>query len=176
MTYDLRWVLVMLANFFLIVLVGEVNHYLSIIGLHVFVAGLLLTFGVLRLQLKQGLMANGATALVLDAINPLPFGTTFLLLLTCHTFIFSIRSHFGRESLKSGLLVAVGLNLFLMTAFGVLAAQDIPTPGIYWGRIALESLVSVAAVLAIAPWFLALQKITLLSIGIDLDAEQREAQ
>lgn len=176
MTYDLRWVLVLLANLLLILLAAEVNHYLALASLHVYLGGLLLTFGMLRLQLRQGFFANGITALVLDALNPIPFGQTFLLILICHTVIFSVRGHFARETVRSGLLVAASVNLVLMIAFGIFASSEIPRPGIFWSRIAVDSALSTVVLLAVAPWFLSLQKTTLAFVGIDLDAEQREAK
>lgn len=171
-----RWVVVLLANLLLIWLIGEANHYLAPFAVHVYLGGLFLTFGILRLQLRQSFLANGATALVLDAMNPLPFGTTFLLLMICHTIVFSIRGQFDRESLRSSLLVALSLNVVLMIALGVITGGRLPDPSIHWGRIVADSTVSLAAVLIVGPWFLALQKSSLASIGIDLDAEQREAQ
>jgi hypothetical protein len=176
MTCDLRWVLVLLANLLLILLVAEVNHYLALLSLHVFAGGLLLTFGILRLQLRQGLIANGVTALVLDALNPFSFGLTFLLIVVCHTVVFSLRGNFARESVRAGLLVALGINLVLIFAYTILASGGVPKPGIYLGRVSLELLLSTVFVIALTPWFLALQKTALAFIGIDLDAEQREAQ
>lgn len=175
MTYDVRWILVLLANLLLILLTAELNHTLSMVSLHIYIGGLLLTFGVLRLGLKQGLLANGITALFLDAANPLPFGGTFFLILLCHTITFSLRGNFARESARSGLLIAVGLNVTLMFGLGVLAAQNLPTPGIYWGRIALEMFLSSLVILVIASWYFSLQTAALAFLGIDLDAEQREA-
>lgn len=176
MTYDLRWILVMLSNLLLMFLAAELNHYLAPLALHIYLGGLMLTFGMLRMQLRQGFMANGATALILASLSPLPFGFTFLLIMTCHAAVFSIRGHFARESLRSSLLVALAVNLILMLAIGVRAMDGSPLPGLYWGRIIADSALSSAALVLIGPWFLALQKSALASIGIDLDAEQREAQ
>lgn len=176
MTYDLRWILVFLANLLLISLVAELNHYLTPASLHVYMGGLLLTFSILRLQLRQGILANGVTALVLDAYNPFSFGITFFLILICHTFVFSVRSNFARESIRSGLLVASGINLVLMLAYAILAFDDIPRAGTYWGRMTVDIFLSGIVVLLITPWFLSLQKTALAFIGINLDAEQREAQ
>lgn len=176
MTYDLRWVLVLLANLLLILLIAELNHYLTFLSLHVFLSGVLLAFSILRLQLRQGILANGITALVLDALNPFPFGRTFLLILFCHAAVYSVRGHFARENARSGVLVAAGINLVLMFAYGIFAWKDVPLPGAYWSRIAIEAALSTAVVFAVTPWYLALQKTMLAFIGIDLDAEQREAQ
>ncbi len=176
MNYDLRWVLVLLANLLLILLAGEVNHYLSPLALHIYLGGLLLTFGMLRLQLRQGFLANGITALVLDALNPLDFGFTFLLIMTCHTAIFSIRGQFDRESLRSNLLIALALNLVLMIALGLASSGNATNTSVLWSRIVADSALSTVAVLLVGPWFFALQKSSLAFIGIDLDAEQREAQ
>ena len=176
MSYDLRWVLVLLANLLLILLAGEINHYLAPLSLHIYLGGLMLTFGMLRLQLRQSYLANGITALVLDALNPFSFGLTFLLIMTCHTVVLSLRGQFDRESLRSNLLIALAVNVVLMIALGLAASGKAPDVSVLWGRIVADSAISILAVLLVGPWFFALQKTSLAFIGIDLDAEQREAQ
>jgi len=176
MSWDLRWVMVLVANLCLIVLSAEVNHYLAPLALHVYPGGVLLVFGILHLRLRQGLMANGITALVLDAINPLTFGYTFLLMVTCHVVLYSVRGQFARDSVKSNFLVALGLNLVLIIAFGIAASGGVPDASAFWGKIITDSTISVAVILLVLPWFLALQKAALASMGIDIDAELREAE
>lgn len=176
MNRHVRWIIVLLANLLLVFLVAELNHGLAIWSLHIFIGGLLVTFGSLHLGLKQGLLANGITGLFLDAAIPLPFGVTFLLIMVCHTVIFSIRGNFARENIGSGLLIAVVLNLVLMLAYGLLAARGTPAPGIFWTRIGLDLLLSTIAIAVIAPWFFSLQRTTLTFVGVDLEAEQREAK
>jgi hypothetical protein len=176
MTYDLRWFLVFMSNLLLIFLVAEVNHYLAPLALQVYLGGLFLTFGILRLQLRHGLIATALTGLVLDAVNPRPFGYTFFLMVGCHVAVFSMRGHFARETFRSCLLVALALNLVLFVGIGIAAGRGNPAPSLFWGRIVADSAFSMLAVLIVAPWFFALQKCALASIGIDLDAEQREAQ
>lgn len=176
MTYDLRWVLVLLANLLLILLVAELNHYLALASLHVFLGGVFLTFGMLRLHLRQAFLANGITALVLDALNPIPFGQTFLLMMICHTIVLSVRGNFARESVRSGLLVAGSVNLVLMVAYSIFSFGDSPRPGLYASRMVMDIALSTLLMLIITPWFLSLQKSTLAFVGIDLDAEQREAK
>jgi uncharacterized membrane protein len=176
MTYDLRWVLVLLGNLFVILLVAEVNHYAAPLSLQFYLGGLLLTFAALRLQLRQGLMATGITALVMDALNPLSFGYTFFLMLGCHAVVFSVRGQFPRETPRWGILIALLLNLVLMVAFTLATFRHAPAPGAFLGRAFTDGVLSLIAVLLVGPWFLSLQKCSLAMIGIDLDAEQREAQ
>ncbi|HLS27854.1 MAG TPA: hypothetical protein VK041_04335 [Opitutales bacterium] len=176
MNTDFRWLLVLLANLLMIALVAEINHYLAIFSVHIFLGGLLLAFGVLRLRLRQGLIANGITALVLDSLNPLPFGQTFFLLLTCHTIVFSLRGHLPRENIRSGTLIAAGMNLAIFLTLTLLNIGGQLNNSSYWQRIFVDGTISTFALFLIAPWFLSLQKTALAFIGIDLDAEQREAQ
>lgn len=176
MNYHLRWILAFLANVLLILLLGEVNHVLAIWSLHVFLVGLLLTFGILRLRLKQGLLVSGLTGLILDATNPLPFGFTLFLILFAHTIAFSVRGNFARDSLRSALWVATGINVALMIALGLFAGRGTPAPDVFWLRIGADGLLSTLVLVIVAPWFLSLQKTALAFIGIDLDAEQREAE
>jgi uncharacterized membrane protein len=174
MNRHVRWIIVLLANLILIFLVAELNHSLAIWSLHVYLGGLFLTFSSLHLSLKQGLLATGATGLMLDSTNPLPFGSTFILLLVCHVVVFSLRGNFARSNLRTEVAIALSLNLVLMLSYGLLAAGDTPSPSIYWTRIAWEFLFSLVGVALFAPWFFAFQRMALGFFGVDLEVETRE--
>src|SRR5690606_14472132 len=131
MTWDPRSILVVLANLLIILLTAELNHYLSPLSVYIYLGGALLTFGILRMSLRQGLLANGLTGLVLDSLDPFPFGHTFLLVVACHAVVFSIRGHFARENVRSGVLVAIGVNAVMMTVCTIYAAPEAPLPGIF---------------------------------------------
>lgn len=175
MNRHIRWIIVLLTNLILILLVAELNHGLAIWSLHVYLGGLFLTFSSLHLSLKQGLLATGATGLMLDSTNPLPFGSTFILFLICHVVVFSLRGNFARSNLRTEVVLALSLNLVLMLSYGLLAAGGTPYPSIYWTRIAWDLLFSLVGVALLAPWFFALQRTALGFVGVDLEAEQREA-
>ena len=175
MNHDLRWILVLLANLLLIALIAEINHHLTPLSLYIFPGGLLLAFAVLRLRLRQSLLANGFTALAFDALNPLPFGQTFLLFLSCHTLAFSLRGHFAKENPKYGAFVAAGMNIVLFIAITLtIAGKNFSE--IDWQRTLIDGALSTIFVLFLAPWFFSLQQTALAFVGIDLDAEQREAK
>jgi hypothetical protein len=172
----IRWIVVLLANLMLIFLVAELNHGLAIWSLHLSAGGLLLTFSSLHLSLKQGLLTSGATGLILDSANPLPFGSIVILVLIGHVVVFSLRENFARSQLRCGVVVALCLNLFLMLSYGLLAVGGTPAPSIYWTRIGSDMVLSLLGVALVAPWFFSLQRAALAFVGIDLEAEQREGK
>lgn len=174
MNHHMRWILVVLANLLLILLVAELNHFLAIWSLHVYLVGLLMIFAVLNLKLKESLLANGLTGLFLEVTSPLPFGTIFLLIVVCHTVAFSLRGNFSRGNLRSVLTVAASLNVTLMLVLGILSVREVPSPGIYWARIGVDALLSTVALAAVAPWFLSLQSTALAFVGLNPDAEAQE--
>lgn len=176
MNPDLRWIIVLIANFFIILLAGEMNHHLAPLSLHVFAGGLLITFGALRLQLKPAFLANALTALLVDAMTPMTPGVMFLGLMAVHTLIFASRGNIPRESSRAATAVAVGANTLIMLLLALSFAREAVHPAAYWQRMSIDILLSQVIVAIGATWFFSLQMASLRLVGINLDAEQREAQ
>lgn len=176
MNLDLRWIIILMANCLLILMAGEMNHHLSVLSLHAFIGGLLVTFAALRLQIKPAFLASGLTALLLDALTPLPEGTLFLMLMGAHTLIFAARGNFSRESTLTGTAIAMGANTAIMLGISVSVIPENVAPGPFWQRAFVDILFSQGIVAVVAPWFFSLQMASLQLVGINLDAEQREAQ
>ena len=81
---DPRWLIVTLANLLLWWLTGLLNHYLAGFAVHFYLGGLLLAYASLRLDPKQGLIAMVLTSLLVDALDPVPFGTSLFLFSLVH--------------------------------------------------------------------------------------------
>ncbi len=154
---DPRWLIVTLANLLLWWLTGLTNHYFGGYALHFYLGGLLIAYAALRLDPKQGLIATVLTGLMVDALEPVPFGTSLILFSLIHVTVLYGRQRFPREGAIFGIVVALLANLFLFIALSFLLIGANPRPGTAWLRIFADLFFSQLAILIVAPWFLALQ-------------------
>lgn len=152
-----RWLIPFATTLLLWSLVVQLNHYLAPYGAYLFVGGLLVTFAALRLSLRNGLVATLLTGLAVDALEPVPFGTHFVLFGIMHVLLFHLRTRFPREELVFGVVVALLANLGLFLAVSFVALGDQPAPGAAWLRLFADLGWSQLFIAAVAPWFLALQ-------------------
>jgi rod shape-determining protein MreD len=155
--HDPRWLIVFLANGLLWWLVCLANNYLADSGLHVYVGGLFVVYSALRLDHKHGLIALILTGLLVDAIEPVPYGTSMILLGFVHATLLYGRRRFPREGAIFGIVVALFANLFLIIALSFLLVGGNPRPGSAWLRIFVDLLASQVFLAVITPWFLSLQ-------------------
>ena len=155
--YDPRWLIVTAANLLLWWLVGLTNHYLADSAVHLYAGGLFVVYSALRLDRKHGLIAIVLTGLPIDAVEPLPYGTSLVLLGLVHATLLYGRQRFPREGAVFGLVVALLANLFLVIALSFLLVGANPRPGSAWLRVFSDLLASQLLLLVITPWFLALQ-------------------
>ncbi len=155
--YDPRWLIVAGANLLLWWLVGLANNYLAGSAVHLYVGGLFVVYASLRLDRKHGLIAILLTGLLVDAVEPVPFGTSMVLLGLVHATLLYGRQRFPREGAVFGSVVALFANLFLVIALSFLLVGGNPRPGAAWLRLFADLIASQLFLLVITPWFLALQ-------------------
>lgn len=155
--YDPRWLIVTLANLLLWWLTGLFNHYLAGLSVHLYLGGLLVAYGALRLDPRSGLTSTLLTGLMVDALEPVPFGTSVFLFSLVHGVVLYGRHRFPREGAIFGLVVALLGNLFLVIALSFLLVGASPRPGAAWMRIFADLLFSQVAIVIAGPWFIALQ-------------------
>jgi hypothetical protein len=163
--YDPRWLIVTLANLLLWWLTCLANHYLAVMDLpivghssvHLYLGGLMVAYGALRLDPAHGLTATILTALLVDALEPVPYGTSLFLFVLVHVTVLYGRHRFPREGAVFAIVVALFANLFLVIALSFLLVGANPRPGAAWLRIFFDLLCSQAVIALISPWFIALQ-------------------
>jgi len=155
--YDPRWLIVFGANLLLWWLVGLANNYLANSAVHLYVGGLFVVYSALRLDRRHGLTAIVLTGLLIDAAQPVPYGTSMLLLGLVHATLLYGRQRFPREGAVFGIVVALLANLFLVIALSFLLIGASPRPGAAWLRVFVDLLASQFFLVLITPWFLALQ-------------------
>lgn len=154
---DLRWLIVFLANLFLLWLAGLANHYLAPHAVALYVAGLLVVYPALRLDPRHGFTATVLTGLAFDAMSPLPFGTHVVLLGLVHATLLYGRRRFPREEPIFATVVALLGNLFLFLALSFLLIGTHPRPAEGWLRLFVDLLASQLVLGLVTPWFMALQ-------------------
>lgn len=155
--FDPRWLIVTAANLLLWWLTGLLNHYVAGLAVHFYFGGLLVTYAALRLDPRSGLTVTVLTGLLVDALEPVPFGTSLFLFSLVHGVMLYGRHRFPREGLIFGLVVALLANLFLIVALSFLLVGANPHPASAWLRIFGDLFFSQLALLVVAPWFIALQ-------------------
>jgi hypothetical protein len=155
--YDPRWLIVTLSNLLLCWLAGLANHYLAGLAVHLYLGGLLVTYAALRLDSKHGLIATLLTGLMVDSVQPVPFGTSLVLFSLVHATILYGRQQFPREGAIFAVVVALLANLFLIIALSVLLVGAGPRPAQAWLRIFGDLVMSQIAIVIVAPWFVGLQ-------------------
>ncbi|MDD2762672.1 MAG: hypothetical protein PHE83_01705 [Opitutaceae bacterium] len=168
-----RWLIPFATMLLLWCLVVQLNHYLAPHGAYLFTGGLLVTFGALRLGLRNGLAASLLAGLALDAVEPVPFGTHLLLFAVMHLVIFRLRIRFPREETIFGVVVALLANLALFLGLSLVALGDHPAAGAAWMRIFADLGWSQLFIALVAPWFFALQERALGLGRVDLAEENR---
>lgn len=175
-----RWLIIFATTLLLWSLVGQVNHYLAPMGAFLSVGGLLVAFAALRLNLRNGLIATIMIALAVDAVEPVPtigrhllYGPHLLLFTAAHALIFSLRTRFPREETVFGVVTALLANLGLSLGISFIYAGPAAhfASGAFSFRLLADLGWSELFILAVAPWFFALQRRALELDRVDLSEE-----
>ena len=180
---DPRWFVVLLANLLLWWLVGTGNHYLGrfsflwmdYCSIHLYVGGMFVVYPALKLNSKQGWIAIALTGLMMDALEPVPFGTSMILLGLVYATLLYGRRRFPREGSIFSIVVALFANLFLFIALSFLLVGASPRPGETWLRIFVDLLASQFLILLITPWFFSLQEKSMEMLHINPETGRRAA-
>lgn len=145
------------ASLLLALLLGQLNHYLSAWQVHVWCGGLFVAFAALRLGYRTGAAVCFAAGLLLDAGEPVAFGTQGFLFLGAHAVVFNIRSRAPRDETVVGVVVALLANLGLFLAMSFLRIDPVVETARAWLRVFADLLVSQIVLAVIGPWFFAVQ-------------------
>ncbi|HEY8933327.1 MAG TPA: hypothetical protein VIM44_08455 [Rariglobus sp.] len=145
------------ASVLLALLLGQLNHYLALWQVHVWCGGLFVAFAALRLDYRTGALAAFVAGLLLDAGEPVAFGTQGFLFLAAHAVVFTVRARAPREETVIGVVVALLANLGLFLALGFLRISPVVEPAQAWLRGFADLLVSQIVLALIGPWFFSLQ-------------------
>ncbi len=161
-----HWFIISLTLLLLWVLVGQVNHYLTVWRVFLFVGGLYVTYSALLLPLRPGLAATLLAGLLCDANSPVTLGTHTLLFAAAHAVLFHVRDRVPREETITRVVLALLANLALFLVVSFLLIGHSPAPGAVWPRIIFDLVCSQVFLALIAPWFFALQTRSLELAGL----------
>ncbi|MDF3059058.1 MAG: hypothetical protein K0R17_3273 [Rariglobus sp.] len=164
------------ASLLLVLLVGQLNHYLALWQMHVWCGGLFVAFVALRLGYRTGAASVFAAGLLLDAGVPAAFGTQGFLFLAAHAVIFTVRARAPRDETIIGVMVALFANLGLFLALCFLRMDSTMDPAQSWMRAFADLLISQIVLALIAPWFFAVQTRLLEANGTSLRATTRTSR
>ncbi len=163
-----RVLILTVASLLLSLLLGQVNHYLAPWQMHVWCGGLFVTFVALRLGYGTGAVAAFIAGLLLDAGEPISFGTQGFLFLAAHAVIFTVRARAPRDATIIGVMIALLANLGLFLVLSFLRIDPALKADQAWVRIFADLLVSQVVLALIAPWFFAVQTRLLEAAGTNL--------
>jgi cell shape-determining protein MreD len=152
-----RAIILSAASLLLALLLGQLNHYLAAWQIHVWCGGLFVAFAALRVGYRTGAAAAFIAGLLLDAGEPVTFGTQGFLFLAAHAMIFNIRSRAPRDETIVGVVVALLANLALFLAMSFLRIDPAVEPARAWLRVFADLLASQIVLALIAPWFFSVQ-------------------
>lgn len=135
----------------------QLNHSLGEWHLHVFISGLLITFPSLRLEHSTAWKSILFLGLLSDATAPVPFGTHAFLFLLSHAILHKLRQRFPEHDMIFSLTCALAVNTGLMLALTLGLGHRAPSASSLWSPVLINSLLSSAVIVLIAPWTFALQ-------------------
>jgi len=138
-------------------LLSQINHYLAVWHLYLFVGSLFVTLTALRLPLRDGIYATLLAGLLCDANSPVPFGTHMVLFALTHALIIKIRSSIPVEQTATQVIIAFVANIALYFALTIILTVGPLQLGPVLPRLLWDLLISQLVLLLIAPWFFALQ-------------------
>lgn len=172
MNKDYRWAVLALGSLALWFFWRELNHFLVPMHLSIYLGGLLITYGILRLSFYTGLIHTLLVAAWLDATAPTyPFGTGILVFSLLHLGLFTLRGNFPRQSNGWMLITALVANLFLFLFWSLYhLPQQIELRSYFW-RIFYDLILSQGLLTIIAIWYFSLQNALLNLCHMPLDEE-----
>jgi rod shape-determining protein MreD len=138
-------------------LVTQVNDALSGLRVYVFAGALFVAFAALTQPRRAGLLASMLGGLVCDANSPVTFGTHMLLFTAAHLTLFHVRERVPRDDNIAAVVVVLLTNLALFLVFSLAQIHDSPAPTAVWPRLIADLVCSQVFLVAITPWFFALQ-------------------
>jgi rod shape-determining protein MreD len=164
----MRGTLVLFLTLFLLhALVDQANSALAGAHVHLFAAGLFVTYAALMLPFASGLAASLLAGLICDASAPVAFGTEALLFAAAQVIVFNLRSRLPREDPAARRLVALLVNAAVFVALSFLLVRRGAGRPAVWPRLGADLLASEAVVALVAPWFFALQAQSLRLARVD---------
>jgi cell shape-determining protein MreD len=149
---------------------AQLNHALAGWRVYVFGGGLFMAYAALTQPFRAGLITTVLAGLTCDANAPVIFGTHTLLFAAAHVALFHVRERVPRDDNLAAITVVLLTNLALFLVFSFLQIHKSPAPAAVWPRLIVDLLCSQILLVAITPWFFALQARALVLARADREA------
>lgn len=171
MLLDPRAVLLFGANAVLLFLMLLVNSALAASPLYLLLLGPMVVLPALYLRHQSYFICTFFSGLWVDAALPVPFGLCTTGFLLCGAFVFMTRLRFRAEHNYHPILIAHGLNFFLIVLLSLAAGSPEWASVAFWTQVATTSLASHLALLAVAPWFFNFERMLFTLFHLDSEPE-----
>lgn len=158
MFLDPRAIILFGANVLLLFLTQLVNSAMAGWPIYLFMLGPMVVLPALYLRHQSYFICTVFTGFWVDASMGVPFGFFTTLFLVVGAMIFSVRIRFRAEHNYHPILLAHGINLFLLVSLTIASGQSEFGVVSFWIQVLVTSLSSHLALLIIAPWFFNLER------------------
>lgn len=136
---------------------GQVNHYLAPLQVSLYLGGLLVTYAALNFDRRSGILTMILGGMLADSALPIPFGTHVILFCLAFLIIHRIRERIPAKERSVQVMVALFANLGIFLCLSLWRMGVQPSPAAAWLRHGVDLVLSQVVIVAIGPWFFALQ-------------------
>lgn len=143
------------------VIIVQLNNSLSLFSIHLSLDSLYLLFPGLYMMFWPGYIIVAIIALIVDALLPLPFGTSLLLYSMGYLLIRQFNTRLRKENRTHVMLIAISINSIYMLFITLIMGGSSFSDGNYWLRFLTDLSVSGLVLIIIAPTILDIQKLFL---------------
>lgn len=158
MLLDPRVIIMLGANVLLLYLAQLVNSATAAWPFYLFLLGPMIVLPALYLRHQSYFICTVLTGLWVDASLPAPFGFFTILFLIMGAAIFTVRIRFRAEHNYHPILLAHGINLFLLAALTIVTGREYFSVSGFWAQVLTTALCSHIVLLVVAPWFYNLER------------------
>lgn len=163
---QLRQILIiLLLSLLLYMVIVSLNNTLARFSISLTLVSLYLLFPTLYMAFWPGLLLVAFIALLLDALLPLPYGTSLLLFITGYILIRKFESRLRTTNRNHIVLIALYFNCAYMLVVTLLMGRGVFFEGPYWTRCLTDLVLSGLVLFIIAPATLEMQKLFALKSG-----------
>ncbi len=172
MLLDPRAIVFFCANALLLFLMLLVNSALAASPVYLLLLGPMVVLPALYLRHQSYFICTLFSGLWVDAALPVPFGLCTSGLLLCGAFVFMTRSRFRAEHNYHPILIAHGLNFFMIGLLSLAAGFPEWSSVAFWIQVATTSLASHGALLVVAPWFFNFERMLFMLFHLENEPEE----
>mgnify|MGYP005847419363 CR=1 FL=1 len=158
MLLDPRALIMFGANALLLFLTQLVNSAMAGWPVYLLLLGPMVVLPALYLRHQSYFICTLLTGFWVDVTLPGAFGFFTSLFLLAGAIIFSARVRFRAEQNYHPVLLAHGINLFLLVALTLAMGWEYLSVPSFWTQVAMTLLCSHLMLLVIAPWFYNLER------------------